>query len=145
VPAAAAPAPAPSSNIANVMAGFDDAPPPAGRPVYGIEGALPAPRRPSTPAPVTAPPQDPRSRPPLPRRRPQEHLAAPLTQTASNPVDRVGEGLTPNLMADFRRGLALGATEPHGASDPHGTEPHSAIEPHRGGQPHEHPPNQEGH
>jgi hypothetical protein len=94
---------------------------------------------------VTAPPQDPRSRPPLPRRRPQEHLAAPLTQTASNPVDRVGEGLTPNLMADFRRGLALGATEPHGASDPHGTEPHSAIEPHRGGQPHEHPPNQEGH
>jgi len=84
------------------------------------------------------PPPDPRSRPPLPRRRPQEHLAAPLAQTASNPVDRVGEGLTPNLMADFRRGLALGATDPHSSSDPH-----SAIEP-LGGQPHEPPPNQEG-
>ena len=171
---------APSS--ANAVSGFDDAPPPAGRPVYGIEGALPAPRRPSNPSAVNAPPPvapapsmnpapphygpaasgpqgppqqsgvagypppgsaampppDPRSRPPLPRRRPQEHLAAPLAQTASNPVDRVGEGLTPNLMADFRRGLALGATDPHSSSDPH-----SAIEP-LGGQPHEPPPNQEG-
>lgn len=166
---------APPSNIADVMAGFDDAAPPTGRPVYGIEGALPAPRRPSNPPAVNAPPPvavqpavnapqsgvpgypqqpgppamppaDPRSRPPLPRRRPQEHLAAPLAQASSNPVDRVGEGLSPNLMADFRRGLALGATEPQGTVEPHGfNEPRNINEPHSGGQPHEHPPNQEGH
>ena len=62
------------------------------------------------------------------------------------PVDRVGEGLTPNLMADFRRGLALGATEPNSANEPRSaTEQHGATEPQYGGQPHEHPPTQEGH
>ena len=194
----------------HLAADLGDAPPPTGRPVYGIDGALPAPRRapgapgmnaaqgnpaqansahmnpqqgqPRTAAsdpqgfgapsgmvpmdsmqPVQQPQQlqpgisgygpsgspvssvpDPR-RPPLPRRRPQEHLAAPLSQSASNPVDRVGEGLTPNLMADFRRGLALGATDPQNTADPrNATEPHSATEPH-GGRPHEHPPTQEGH
>lgn len=165
VPVPAAVSSAPQAPVAPIMAGLDDAPPPAGRPVYGIEGALPAPRRPSIPPAVNAPssspqglpqhpgvtgypapgsaaampPPDPRSRPPLPRRRPQEHLAAPLAQTASNPVDRVGEGLTPNLMADFRRGLALGATDPNNVNGLN-----SASEPH-GGQPHEPPPNQEGH
>lgn len=185
---AAAPVPAPMPMPAPRIAGFDDAAPPTGRPVYGIDGALPAPRRApgqqpnNAPAPQNRPPMppgareyapapnpvnpdalmpspsplapsgdpsrpsaDPRTRPPLPRRRPQEHLAAPLAQAASDPADRVGEGLTPNLMADFRRGLVLGATEPHNSiPKPHSIpEPHSATEPH-GGQPHEHPPTQEG-
>ena len=102
------------------------------------------------PGSAALPPPAPGSRPPLPRRRPQEHLAAPLTQTSSSPVDRVGEGLTPNLMADFRRGLALGATETHSGNERHtgnerhsSSDPHGAIEP-LGGQPHEPPPNQEG-
>lgn len=199
---------APAVSAANPAAILDDAPPPTGRPVYGIDGALPAPRRAggapavnpahmnnaahpnaahmnpaqaqprlaaadpqgfgapsgSLPMDSTQPGQQPRPslsgygpsgspassvpdprRPPLPRRRPQEHLAAPLSQSASNPADRVGEGLTPNLMADFRRGLALGATDPQNAADPrNSTEPHSATETH-GGRPHEHPPTQEGH
>lgn len=208
---------APAQNAAHLTADLSDAPPPTGRPVYGIDGALPAPRRApgapgmnpaqanpaqvnsvhtnsahmnpaplnpqqGQPRPTASDPQgfgapsgmlpmdsmrpgqqpqpglsgygpsgspassvpDPR-RPPLPRRRPQEHLAAPLSQSASNPVDRVGEGLTPNLMADFRRGLALGATDPQNTADPrNATETHSATETH-GGRPHEHPPTQEGH
>jgi signal transduction histidine kinase len=94
-------------------------------------GIVPNPRPPTTAdeRPVVSP-SDPRTRPPLPRRRPQEHLATPLAQStaaAGNPADRVGEGLSPNLMADFRRGLSLGAADP--GSDTH---------------PHEHAPTQEG-
>jgi hypothetical protein len=64
---------------------------------------------------------------PLPRRRPQEHIAAPLAQGSSDPADLVGDVLMPNLMADFKRGMVLGANE--SASGEH---------------PHEHAPNQEG-
>jgi hypothetical protein len=200
-PLAQAPVPAPHvqgsapvAQISGPMTDLGDAPPPSGRPIYGIDGALPAPRRPANPAAMnpptvqsrpaslepqafTAPPgthplnhapqpgvpgylppgsaaapaPDPRSRPPLPRRRPQEHLAAPLAQAASDPVDRVGEGLTPNLMADFRRGLALGATEPphsttgqHSITGQHSVTGQHGVNEQHGGQPHEHPPTQEG-
>jgi signal transduction histidine kinase len=57
------------------------------------------------------------ARPPLPRRRPQEHLAAPLldgtsSQPTLSPESAVGDAPTPSLMADFRRGLTEGASAP---------------------------------
>jgi len=85
---------------------------------YGLDGALPAPRRPvgrETVGPAPQPPADPGadsgsgSRPPLPRRRPQEHLATSLLDVASEPASRVGDEPSPTLMADFRGGLARGA------------------------------------
>jgi hypothetical protein len=62
------------------------------------------------PATGTAPSGD--VRPPLPVRRPQEHLAAHLLETPDRPADRVGEEPTPTMMANFRRGLSQGATAP---------------------------------
>lgn len=64
------------------------------------------------------------ARPPLPHRRPQQHLAAPLTvQTVTSSVDRVGEVATPYLMADFKRGMARGAAEPASGEHTHGKVP----------------------
>jgi hypothetical protein len=105
------------------------------RPAYGLDGALPAPRRPAapgfpgsppaqgarqTPPPVPPPLSEPAhpaapdsgTRPPLPRRRPPEHLAAPLLEAAPDPAGRVGEEPSPTLLADFRRGLARGSAAP---------------------------------
>lgn len=78
-----------------------------------------APEAPAAAGPSPISPPDPRSRPPLPRRRPQAHLATALAQGAADPVDRVGDGLSPTLMADFRRGLVLGATEPSPEAHPY--------------------------
>jgi len=63
---------------------------------------------------VGAPEQADAARPPLPRRRPQQHLAPHLAEQASaRPDDRVSDrGLTPGLMADFRQGMARGHEQP---------------------------------
>jgi hypothetical protein len=118
------PAPAPVAETARVE-----------RIAYGIDGALPSPRRPGDAAPISvstgapravqAPPivpaprpqptADAVERPPLPRRRPQENLAAPLLEAAPDPASRVGEEPSPTLLADFRRGLARGSEAPAAA------------------------------
>ena len=125
-----APVPAPAADAPRVE-----------RIAYGIDGALPGPRRPGAAASVAnapgtsravqAPPLVPaprpqpagdsveRERPPLPRRRPQENLAAPLMEAAPDPASRVGEELSPTLLADFRRGLARGSEDPAAAPTDH--------------------------
>lgn len=89
-------------------------------------GTDPVGPRPSayTAAPASAEQVDSAGRPPLPHRRPQQHLAAPLTtQVTSTPADRVSEGATPSLMADFKRGMARGAAEPAPGEHTHGNVP----------------------
>jgi len=83
-------------------------------PARPIAPAPPMPARQAAPpsAPVIPLAPDASSRPPLPRRRPQEHLAAPLLESGPDPAGRVGEEPTPTLLADFRRGLARGAAAP---------------------------------
>jgi signal transduction histidine kinase len=89
------------------------------QPSAHVSAPASGPPRFTPPSPAPAPPPDPRPRRPLPKRRPQEHLAGPLAQPSPDPADRVGDGLTPNLMADFRRGLVLGAAEPGSGEHPH--------------------------
>jgi signal transduction histidine kinase len=94
-----------------------------GRLAYSAAGTLPAPRRSSdrnlAPAmPAGGAPDPGGARPPLPRRRPQEHLAAPLLDIAQDPASRVGTEPSPNLMADFRRGLARGTAAPEYGATP---------------------------
>lgn len=119
--APAAPNPAPPAGIresVSVPADQRQSPRPGGR-SYSVDEAFPAPRRPAARESVPAAAQAPAavapgldSRPLLPRRRPQEHLAGPLQEGSLGADDRVGEGLTPNLMADFRRGLTHGTAAP---------------------------------
>jgi hypothetical protein len=52
------------------------------------------------------------TRPPLPTREPQRHLAAMLIEAPAAPADRVGAEPTPTMMASFRRGLEQGAAAP---------------------------------
>ena len=54
--------------------------------------------------------------PPLPTRRPQEHLAASLFEAPDPPADRIGEIGAPTMTTDFRRGLRRGSTPPWPAS-----------------------------
>jgi len=88
-------------------------------PRYGVDATLPAPRRPAPEesAPAGAGDGD-AGRPPLPRRRPQEHLSTSLLDGGLDPADRVGEDLSPTLMADFRGGLARGAAVAFPAAAP---------------------------
>jgi hypothetical protein len=63
-------------------------------------------------------------RPPLPNRRPQQHLTPLLAaaQPSPGPDDRVSDGrLTPGLMAGFRQGMArgYGQSTPENPSDEH--------------------------
>ena len=52
------------------------------------------------------------ARPVLPQRRPQQHLAPPLSEASSSPGDRVSDrGFTPGLMADFNSGRARSAAQ----------------------------------
>jgi Histidine kinase-, DNA gyrase B-, and HSP90-like ATPase len=95
------------------------APAPAANPrMYG-DATLPAQRRPASQetdgASSAAASED---RPQLPRRRPQEHLAAPLLDVGGGTAARVGEEPSPTLMADFRGGLARGAAAPAAAARP---------------------------
>ncbi|HEV2638933.1 MAG TPA: ATP-binding protein [Actinocrinis sp.] len=127
-----APLPARPAHAAPVLDSAPTAPPALGQapaeelprrqlPRYGVDAALPAPRRPENDGPAvlttagrgTRP--DP-ARPPLPRRRPQEHLADALLDGGSEPAARVGETPSPTLMADFRGGLARGASVPESAN-----------------------------
>lgn len=87
-------------------------------------GSAPVSGASNSPAPGSAEPAGSDGRPPLPHRRPQQHLAAPLTtQVASTPAGRVSEGATPGLMADFKRGMARGAAESAPGEHTHGNVP----------------------
>lgn len=97
---------------------------PPGEPIHTAaevavaSGRMPEPWRPPVDASGDAgPAANASGRPQLPRRRPQEHLAASLMSAAHggaalDPTGPVVDGPSPMLMADFRRGLASGAAAP---------------------------------